>query len=172
MTTAAARHTTASCYDCGDQCHRCNQVENHNSNHLFGSTTSSFKSGPKVWCLVHSGLDMCFAPQRRALFDTSISKTGPVPGGQFSTHLIWQSVSRHNGGHFFDISSFNWSENVLLCTFGFGKGFRATTACTFLTSQLPNLGFFTCKFASHCFAPEQRAIFHFSSGQLALHPPL
>ena len=84
---------------------------------------------------------------------------------------------------------------------------RATTACTFATSQLPKvvrtwcvLYILTCKCASRhngvhffdistsksalrprcfvhfdlqmCFAPQRRAIFHLSSGQLAPHPPL
>ena len=84
---------------------------------------------------------------------------------------------------------------------------RATTACTFSTSQLPKvvrtwcvLYILTSKCASRhngvhffdistsksgpklvcfvhfdfkiCFAPQRRAIFHLSSGQLAPHPPL
>ena len=28
----------------------------------------TFKSGPKMWCFVHFDFEMCFAPQRRALF--------------------------------------------------------------------------------------------------------
>ena len=39
----------------------------HNGVHFFDISTS--KSGPKLVCFVHFDLQMCFAPQRRALFD-------------------------------------------------------------------------------------------------------
>ena len=38
----------------------------HNGVHFFDIATS--KSGPNPWCFVHFDLEMCFAPQRRALF--------------------------------------------------------------------------------------------------------
>ena len=38
----------------------------HNGAHFFDISTS--KSGPDLVCFVHFDLDMCFAPQRRALF--------------------------------------------------------------------------------------------------------
>ena len=38
----------------------------HNGVHFFDIATS--KSGPNPSCFVHFDLDMCFAPQRRALF--------------------------------------------------------------------------------------------------------
>ena len=38
----------------------------HNSVHFFDISTS--KSGPTLRCFVHFDFDMCFAPQRRALF--------------------------------------------------------------------------------------------------------
>ena len=38
----------------------------HNGVHFFDITTS--KSGPDLVCFVHFDLEMCFAPQRRALF--------------------------------------------------------------------------------------------------------
>ena len=38
----------------------------HNGVHFFDISTS--KSGPKLVCFVHFDFDMCFAPQRRALF--------------------------------------------------------------------------------------------------------
>ena len=92
----------------------------------------------------------------------------------------------------------------VLYILGIGNVLRATTACTFATSQLPKvvwswcvLCIFTSKCALRhngvhffdistaksgphfvhfdlemCFAPQRRAIFHLSSGQLAPHPPL
>ena len=38
----------------------------HNGVHFFDISTS--KSGPNMWCFVHFDFEMCFAPQRRALF--------------------------------------------------------------------------------------------------------
>ena len=58
-------------------------------------------------CFVHFDLEMCFAPQRRALF----------------RHLNFQK----------------WSEHGVFCTFWLGNVLRATTACTFSTSQLPKV---------------------------------
>ena len=116
---------------------------------------------------------MCFAPQRRALF----------------RHLNFQK----------------WSEPGVFCTFWLGNVLRATTACTFSTSQLPKvvrtwcaLYILTWKCASRHngvhffdistsksgpelrsfvhfdlemrFAPQPRAIFHLSSGQLGSAP--
>ena len=118
---------------------------------------------------------MCFAPQRRALFG----------------HLNLQK----------------WRGHVVLCTFWLRNVLRATTACTFSTSQLPKvvrewcaLYILTSKCASRhngvhffdistsksgpklrcfvhfdfemCFAPQRRATFHLSSGQVAPHPLL
>ena len=75
-------------------------------------------------CFVHFDFEMCFAPQRRALF----------------RHRNFQKGS---GAEVF-------------CTFWLGNVLRATTACTFLTSQLPKvvrdrqfLTLLTSKCASH-----------------------
>ena len=140
---------------------------------LFNISTS--KSGPRMVCFVHFDFEMCFAPQRHALF----------------RHLNFQK----------------WSEPLVFCTFWLRNVLRATTACTFSTPQLPKvvrtpsvLYILTWKCASRhngvhffdtstsksgpnpqcfvhfdlemCFAPQRRAIFHLSSGQLAPHPPL
>ena len=77
----------------------------NNGVHFFDIWTS--KSGPNPWCFVHFDLEMCFAPQRRALF----------------RHLNFQK----------------WSEHGVFCTFWLGNVLRATTACTFLTSEPPKV---------------------------------
>ena len=74
----------------------------HNGMHFFDIATS--KSGPTLVCFVHFDFEMCFAPQRRALF----------------RHLNFQK----------------WSEREVLLVFSLAKVLRATTACTFSTSQL------------------------------------
>ena len=75
----------------------------------FSTSTSQL---PKVVqktlrCFVHFDLEMCFAPQRRALF----------------RHRNFQKSS----------------DAEVFCTFWLGNVLRATTACTFSTSQLPKV---------------------------------
>ena len=70
--------------------------------HFFDIWTS--KSGPRPSVFNTFDLEMCFAPQRRALF-------------------------RHRNFK-------KWSEVGVFCTFWLGNVLRATTACTFSTSQL------------------------------------
>ena len=65
------------------------------------------KSAANMWCFVHFHFDMCFAPQRRALFP----------------HRNFQK----------------WREHVVFCTCSLRNVLRATTACTFSTSQLPKV---------------------------------
>ena len=62
------------------------------------------KNGPYMVCFVHFDLEMCFAPQPRALF----------------RHLNCEKRSAP----------------LVFCTFWLGNVLRATTACTFSTSQL------------------------------------
>ena len=80
-------------------------ASHHNGVHFFDISTS--KSGPNPWCFSHFDFEMCFAPQRRALF----------------RHLNFQK----------------WSGAAVFCTFCLGNVLRATTACTFSTSQLPKV---------------------------------
>ena len=82
----------------------------HNGVHFLDIWTS--KSGPNLVCFVHFDLEMCFAPQRRALF----------------RHLNFQK----------------WSEPGVFCTFWLGNVLRATTACTFSTSELPKVVWTWC----------------------------
>ena len=96
---------------------------------FFNIRTS--KSGVNMWCFVHFDLEMCFAPQRRALF----------------RHLNFQK----------------WSGPGVFCTFWLQNVLRATTACTFSTSQLPkvvrDLVCFVHFDFKMCFAPQRRALF-------------
>ena len=71
------------------------------------STSQLPKSAPRMVCFVHFHFEMCFAPQRRALF----------------RHLNFQKCS----------------ENGVFCAFSLRNVLRATTACTFSTSQLPKV---------------------------------
>ena len=145
----------------------------HNGVHFFDISTS--KSGPSMVCFVHFDLEMCFAPQRRALFrhlnfqkwsengvfctfwlgnvlrattaytffNISTSKSGPEL--RCFVHFDCKCASRHNGVHFFNIST---------------------------SKSGPELRCFVHFDLQMCFAPQRRAIFHLSSGQLAPRPPL
>ena len=54
--------------------------------------------------------------------------------------LISKCASRHNGVLFFRHLNFQkWSEHGVFCTFWLRNVLRATTACTFSTSQLPKV---------------------------------
>ena len=147
----------------------------HSCLHFLNISTSKVRC---TWCVcvcfVHFDLQMCFAPQRRTLFE----------------HLNFQKCS----------------ERGVFCTFRLRNVLRATTACTFSTSQLPKvvrrwcaLYILTSRCASRhngihffdpstfksgpdmgcfvhfdfqmCFAPQRRATFHLSSGDMSPHPP-
>ena len=118
----------------------------HNGVHFFDIATS--KSGPRMVCFVHFDLEMCFAPQRRALF-RHLNFQKWSENGVFCTCVLyiltWKCASRHNGVHFFDIST---------------------------SKSGPTLRCFVHFDLEMCFAPQRRAIFHRSCGQLAPHPPL
>ena len=89
------------------------------------------KSGPNLVCFVHFGLEMCFAPQRRALFrhrnfQKCIFSTSQLPKvvRQWCVLYILTSkcASRHNGVHFFDISP--------------SKSGPTTEGCAFLENRI------------------------------------
>ena len=114
----------------------------HNGVHFFDISTS--KSGPTLRCFVRFDLEMCFAPQRRALFRHLNFQKWSGPGVLLYI-LTWKCASRHNGVRFF---------NILTSKSG------ASMVC-FVHFDL-----------EMCFAPQRRATFHLSSGQRAPHPPL
>ena len=96
-----------------------------NGVHFFDILTS--KSGPKMVCFIHFDLEMCFALQRRALFRyLNFQKWADI--GVFCIFWLGNVLLRHNGVHFFDIST---SGIGVFCTFWFGNVLRATTVCNF-----------------------------------------
>ena len=79
----------------------------HNPLRLPRETTSeppNSKSGANIWCFAHFDFEMCFPPQRRALFLKSTSKSGPSMVC-FVHFDFTKCASRHNGVHFFDIAT-------------------------------------------------------------------
>ena len=85
---------------------------------------------------------MCFAPQRRALFrhffDIWTSKSGPRPS-VFNTFDLEMCFAPQRRALFRHLNFQKWSDHVVFCTFWLGNVLRATTACTFSTSQLPKV---------------------------------
>ena len=85
---------------------------------------------------------MCFAPQRRALFrhffDIWTSKSGPRPS-VFNTFDFQMCFAPQRRALFRQLNFQKWSGAGVFCTFWLGNVLRATTACTFSTSQLPKV---------------------------------
>ena len=108
-------------------------------NHIW-----TFKSGPTLRRFLHFDFEMCFAPQRRALF----------------RHLNFQK----------------WSEPGVFCTFWLGNMLRATTACSFSTSQLPKVvrswGVLYINLTCKCASRHNGVQFLISHLARAPHPPL
>ena len=85
---------------------------------------------------------MCFAPQRRALFrhffDIRTSTSGPRPS-VFNTFDFKMCFAPQRRALFRHLNFQKCSENGVFCTFSLWNVLRATTACTFSTSQLPKV---------------------------------
>ena len=77
----------------------------HNGVHFFDISTS--KSGPRMVCFVQFDLEMCFAPQRRALFRHSEHPKVAPTCGVFNI-LTSKCASRHNGVQFFISHLASW----------------------------------------------------------------
>ena len=142
----------------------------HNGVHFFDIATS--KSGPTMVCFVHFDFKMCFAPQRCALSRHRNFQKWTC--GVFYI-LTSKCASRHNRVHFFDIATSKSGANmVVFCTFWLQNVLRATTACTFSTSQLPKLlrtPQFLTHFTSKC-ASRHNAVrfFNISTSKTAPNP--
>ena len=97
--------------------------------HFFDIWTS--KSGLRMVWFVHFDLEMCFAPQRRALFwHLNLCFV------HFDLEMCFAPQRR---ALFWHLNFQKWSGAGVLCTFWLGNVLRATTACTFSTSQLPKV---------------------------------
>ena len=100
---------------------------------------STSKNGPNMVCFVHFDLDMCLAPQRRALF-RRLNFQKWSEHGVLCTFWLANYVLRATTACTFSTSQLpKGSENGVLCTFWLGHVLRATTACAFSTSQLPKV---------------------------------
>ena len=96
------------------------------------------KSGPTMVCFVHFDLETCFAPQQRALFQ-HLNFQKWREHVVFSTFDFEMCFAPQRRALFRHLNFQKWREHVVLLTFWLGNVLRATTACTFSTSQLPKV---------------------------------
>ena len=108
----------------------------HNGVHFFDISTS--KSRPTLRCFAHFDFQMCFAPQRRALFRHLNCQKWSAPG-VFCTFWLGNVLRATTACTFLHLNCQKWSAPGVFCTFWLGNVLRATTACTFSTSQLPKV---------------------------------
>ena len=94
-------------------------------------------SAPRPSVFNTFNFQMCFAPQRRALFrHLNFQKLLRTP--QFLTHFTSKSASRHNAVHFFNISTSKSGPIAeVFCTFSLRNRLRATTSVQLFISHLP-----------------------------------
>ena len=94
---------------------------------------------------------------------------------QFLTLLTLKCASRDNGVHFLNISISKSGLRIIFCTFRLRNVLRATTPCTFSTSQLPKVLPWCVLYilTSACASRHNRAqFFIFHIDQMAPHPLL
>ena len=131
------------------------------------------KSGPNMWCFAHFDLQMCFAPQRRAILpDRNFQNWSAIvvfcafwlanvlratAACNFSTSEL-QKVLRHR--QFFSIFTSKCASRRSGVPF-----FRIATS-----KMAPRVRCFVHFDLQMCFAPQRRAIFHLSAEQLPPHP--
>ena len=145
------------------------------------------KSAANMWCFVHFDFEMCFAPQRRTLFwhlnfqkwsvhdvfctfwlrnvfraTTACTFSTSQPPKVVRTWCVLylltsKCASRHNGVHFFDISTFKSVPKLGVLCIWLGNVLRAKTACTFLSLIWPD-GSAPAALASLLFDPPEPQI--------------
>ena len=108
----------------------------HSGVHYFDISTS--KSAPTLRCFLHFDLEMCFVPQPRALFRhlnfKKCFEPGVLCGGDFDFDICYAPQRRPLFRH---LNFQKCSDTEVFSAFWPGKMvLRATTACTFSTSQL------------------------------------
>ena len=85
----------------------------HSGVPFFDISTS--KSAPNMVCFVHFDLEMCFAPQRRAIFrHGNFQKCSEH--GVFCTYILtYKCASRHSGVPFFDMATSKSGPGMVCC---------------------------------------------------------
>ena len=134
----------------------------HNGVHFFDILTS--KSSPNLMCFVYFDLQMCFAPQRRAIFHLSSGQLAPHPPllrAYFSILRSLKSLEKHSVSrlsylfahlHLLSSDSFSsdfLSSNLFLLSASSLLCFSSVHIVGSLTSKLPSI---ICKIVCYCSA--------------------
>ena len=144
----------------------------HNAMHFFDM--SNTKSGPNLVCFAHFDFNVLRATTARTFLTSQLPKVVRTWCALYI--LTSKCASRHNAVHFFDMSNTKSGPNlVCFAHFDFNVASRHNGAHFFDISTSksgPNMVCFVHFDFEMCFAPQRRASFHLSSGQMAPHPPL
>ena len=141
----------------------------HKGVRFFDISTS--KSGPDLVCFVHFDFEMCFAPQRRALFRHLNFQKWSERAVFFGFFTMCFAPQRR--APFWHVNFQKWSGPVVFCTLWRASRHNGVHFFDISTSKSgPDLVCFVHFDFEMCFAPKRRAIFHLSSAQRAPHPPL
>ena len=117
------------------------------------STISTSKSAPSTRCFVHFDLEMCFAPQRRAIFHLSrqLAPHPPLERAFFSTLQSHKSLEKHSVSrlsylftHLHLLSSYSFSSTLLSSNLSLLSAssllcFSSVHIVGSLTSKLPSM---------------------------------
>ena len=141
---------------------------------LRATTASTFSTSqlPKVvrqWCVSYILISKCASCQ---IF--SISQLPKVVRTWCVFYILTSKCdSRHNGVHFFDIStSKRGPTTVCFVYFNFEMCFAPHFFDISISERGPNPSIFDRFYFQICFAPQRHATFHLSSPQMSPHPPL
>ena len=124
------------------------------------------KSGPRVWCFAHFDLQICFAPQPRAIFEHRNFQNGSE-NVVFFAFWLTNMLRATAACHFWTSELPKWLREC-------GVLRILTCKCASRHSGVPFLNIATSKMAPRmwcfahfdlqmCFAPQRRAIFHLSA---------
>ena len=108
----------------------------HNAVHFFVISTSKTAPNPSAFNTCY--FQMCFAPQRRALFQHLNFQSGPNPS-VFNTFYFQMCFAPQRRALFQHLNFQKWSEAEVFCTFSLRNRLRATTACNFSSLISPDV---------------------------------
>ena len=133
------------------------------------------KSGPRVWCFPHFDLQICFAPQPRAIFQRRNFQNGSAHV-VFSTFWLTNMLRATAACNFSTSQLPKWLRPCgvfHILTYKYASRHSGVQFLNIGTSKMsPALRCLLHFDAQMCFAPQPRAIFHLSAKQLPPHPPL
>ena len=132
-----------------------NVLSRHSGVHFCDISTC--KSGPTMVCFVHFHFEMCFAPQRRALFRHLNCQKLSEPLVCIVHFDLEMCFAPQRRALFRHLNCQKWSATLVFLTFWLGNVLRATTACNF-SSLLWPAGSAPAALASLLFDPPETQI--------------